>query len=716
MLLGVGRYTTRRLLLTLTLVAGVFGAQQTRALEHPEARELLSELVQAKVSDSYLRTLELEAALDGDAELSTRCEILKELIFLSIDTEDTERLQKYGAIGQRLAAQADDSELLIYSELAVAATDASSGRIDTARTRLAEARQIAKRLNDGNSLFFVDAMDAIVGIEAGNYLEGFSKLTHSTLSLPDTPRGNWMRMLAYLTLAYSYSSIGDIEQILFNYQKAMELSRQKGIAFDRESALHNIALSLDPKENGDLAEAYFEGLEEVINQTGRTDGLFYVYYGLAWLSYQQGDHEAALAYIGQALASPISDPAQLISVHDLAAVSYAELGRSDDAVTARDAATTIARDTGLAGGREGAATLTNAFILKAQGRLSAAFDQLNIARRTQLDSQAEAFSSNVSDFRISLDTLLAKQAAELELSEIRATNSGLIIAFVTLVLLMLVGLLFMQHRHTKAVNRARIAAEQANRAKSEFLANMSHELRTPLNAILGFSEMISQRVFGDLGATQYGDYAEHIHDSGRHLLDIINDILDLSKIEAGQIQLNPEILDLRSLLADARTFLINRAAAKNVEIIIHAPAAAPYLYADKRVIKQVLLNLISNAVKFVPHGGTITLNYSCDHDRKIKVEIADNGQGMTPDELKLALTPFGQVGTTMTRSYEGTGLGLPLARRLMQLHEGDLDVESRKGLGTKVTLIFPADRSFEGPEESDGAIASDRPPSNPSKI
>lgn len=674
-----------------------FGAGIAHAQTYTQADELLDELIAASELDSRLRIRELEQSIATMPDGAEKCAALKEIIFLSVDSEDLDRLALYGAMGHELATSAGDPELTIYSDLAFISIDITRGNLASAQARLDATRSRASDLSDPSSLFFVDAMDAIIGIGLGQYLDSFGKLKQSTESLPDTEQGNWMRMLAYLTLAYSYSGIGDLEQIVANYKSALALSRATGIAFDRESAVHNIAIALDPRAHAETADRYYAGLKTVLEQNGRTEGLFHVYNGVAWLRYRQGAHADVIDNAALAFAQQDADPYLLADLYDLTAISYAELGDIENARVSRDRARSLFQTLDYEVDRLTVDMLTDAYILKAEGRLGEAFDLLNSARRAQLDEQADTFSSNVTDFRTSLDAMLARQRAEQELSEIRATNSNLIMLIVAIAILMLLGLLYMQYQHSKTVNKARITAEHANQAKSEFLANMSHELRTPLNAILGFSDMMSQRVFGELGAKQYGDYADHIHESGRLLLDIINDILDLSKIESGQVQLNPEILDLAAILGDARVFLKRKANEKNVPIEIILPDDAPYLYADKRLVKQILLNLLSNAVKFVPVGGKVSLAAGRTAAGELEIAVSDDGPGMTKDEVAVALTPFGQAGTTMTRSHEGTGLGLPLARTLMELHGGTLVVESSKGSGTTVTLHFPKDRCFVGP-------------------
>ena len=241
------------------------------------------------------------------------------------------------------------------------------------------------------------------------------------------------------------------------------------------------------------------------------------------------------------------------------------------------------------------------------------------------------------------------------------------------------------------LRRAKEAAESANRSKSLFLANMSHELRTPLNAIIGFSEVIQGQMMGPLGERRYLDYARDIHNAGKHLLEIINDILDMSKIESGKFKLDAEWTDLVELVEGVLHMV--RARAREAGLTLHAAAAAlPSVLCERRVVRQVLLNLISNAIKFTPSGGRIDVDAKMTADGGIMVSVADTGIGIAPQNIPLALTPFGQVELTLSRAHGGVGLGLPLSQRLAELHGGRLQIESTVGSGTTVSVTLPPER------------------------
>jgi signal transduction histidine kinase len=242
--------------------------------------------------------------------------------------------------------------------------------------------------------------------------------------------------------------------------------------------------------------------------------------------------------------------------------------------------------------------------------------------------------------------------------------------------------------------KAKEAAESANRAKSQFLANTSHELRTPLNAIIGFSAIFINQIFGPLGNDKYLEYAKDINDSGVHLLDIINDILDLSKAEAGKLALNFEEMPIEKCIKKCVTIISERAVEGQVTLNTEIPKGIPYLVADRIRFIQIVLNVLSNAVKFTEPGGSVTIKVrtqeSGDMVTDFYVDVIDTGIGMSPEHVTKAFQSFGQVDSGLNRKYEGTGLGLPLTRKLIELHHGNILVKSELGKGTTVTLHFLA--------------------------
>lgn len=273
---------------------------------------------------------------------------------------------------------------------------------------------------------------------------------------------------------------------------------------------------------------------------------------------------------------------------------------------------------------------------------------------------------------------------------IRLVGSGACL-FIIVFTLLRVRYLRERMRNRSQLERALIEAEQSSRVKSEFLANMSHELRTPLNAIIGFSDLLMSKSQARLSEEKCTEYAQDINQSGKHLLDIINDILDLSKVESGKFMTHIEAIAIQEILDHCMRLTREAARSGSLSLVNDIPEELPLLLADGRMIKQILINLMSNAIKFTPAGGRVVISGCIKPSGALEIKVSDTGIGMAKEDIDMALQPFGQIGSYLVRRQQGTGLGLPLVKGFVELLGGEFHIFSTIEEGTEVSITFPAE-------------------------
>lgn len=313
-----------------------------------------------------------------------------------------------------------------------------------------------------------------------------------------------------------------------------------------------------------------------------------------------------------------------------------------------------------------------------------------IAQRTSKELPRELPAKNLEKYNL----LLATEVRELIQGINNHFRAAMLVVFVLILMFGAWG--FSLKRAVRMATMSYLAAknraEAANRSKSEFLANMSHELRTPLNSVIGFSEVMTNQSFGPIGNEKYLEYSEYIRSSGQHLLGLINDILDLSKIEIGNIQLNEEVFDPNKVIQSTLAMVKGQAKSEHIDLVMEFSEQLAPLYADQRSFKQIMINLLSNAVKFTPDGGKVTLRAWSQSESGHVFQVIDTGIGVALHDIPKILKPFTQIESSLGRKYQGTGLGLPLVKEIVELHGGVLDFQSELGVGSTVTVRFPKER------------------------
>ncbi|HEX6956923.1 MAG TPA: ATP-binding protein [Ferrovibrio sp.] len=334
----------------------------------------------------------------------------------------------------------------------------------------------------------------------------------------------------------------------------------------------------------------------------------------------------------------------------------------------------------------------------------AAYSAGNRAAGLAIAAASRSLDPNFNALAANLNILGVQRIEEAKLRSGRLYNA--LIAAIAVICLLVFGFAFALLRQLRLTERAHAdlraitgdldlachQAEQASRAKTNFLATMSHELRTPLNAILGFADVMRQGVFGSIDNPRYRDYLDGIMKSGQHLLALINDVLDMSRIEAGKLELNEADIDIGAAIDQALSLVQVTADGKGVRLDRSIPAGLPRLRADKRLLQQMLLNLLSNAVKFTAEGGQVEIAAAMLTDGELAIRVRDTGSGMTDAQLRRVFEPFSQGDSLRAREIGGSGLGLPITRRLIELHQGRIHLSSRRSIGTTAILIFPAQR------------------------
>ncbi|UTW54874.1 ATP-binding protein [Kordiimonas sp. SCSIO 12610] len=604
-----------------------------------------------------------------------------------------------------IGEETGNPEFELLARISVAYQQSLEGKVADSYQEITDLKNLADDSNTPISSHLADNLLAVLAPDLGYYTEGLARMTERVEQKAQNSIEHLMVMNSYASLSYIYQSINDIEKTLEYVSKGIMYADEYDALYDREVTLYTLARTLLRAQEYRLSEDAFLAMQKITYRNNNPSNQYYVFYGLAFNAREQGLYYQAIENAKRATEEFPENLYFNLNLFFLLAESYAKLGDAEKAQEFLNKTFSKEYDgyerenTGYV---ENDRNFARANILYAQGQYQDAFDQLNKVRSKDRQFATQNLQNSIRGLNASLDNIRARQEAERELKSSENAFLGLAITGSIVIILISSFAIINQRKYAKSLEISSREAEDANRAKSEFLASMSHELRTPLNAILGFSEMFKKEIYGPLGSEKYSEYSDHIYESGSHLLSIINDILDLSKVEAGKLSLAEEEVFIADIVEDAVNLITDKVDEKNIHLSLEQDNQIEYLYCDPRITKQILLNLLSNAVKFTPQNGLIIVSSTLSLQNNICISVKDNGIGMSDADLERALQPFGQAGNAFTRQNQGTGLGLPLVEQLIEQHGGSMQIKSEPGKGTEVTLCFPAERTII---EGDTSIA-----------
>lgn len=525
------------------------------------------------------------------------------------------------------------------------------------------------------------------------------------LDMPDTLYAQILQADLHLILGLLNASLSSPSSAAEAFGHTLALAEETGIYIDRVAMLYNLGLLRLKQQQYDRASHIFSSLESAAYAANRPRARFYAIYGQMKSAQLAGNPELSIYHAERALG--VHDPAPLFA----AALAQHQVSNMIALGRLKEARRQLALSkTYLEQWPDLASTRYTIENIRLASELAAAEgsyrEALSLSRQHSAalrEHEAETFTRDVRALRVQLERELSNARAKRAEAEQQETMASLrlrtqriwLFAAALLIVFAIFAVAY-QRRMARTLDQSRRRAEQANAAKSSFLANISHELRTPLNAIIGFSEMSAKEILGPIGNPAYRSYAEAIHRSGRHLLAVINEILDLSRIEAGKCNLEEEDVALTQILAQAVEMLQPRLEAKSQTLDINVDNL-PALHGDPRLLRQCFSNLLSNANKFTDDGGLIRVRGDHKPSGELQITVEDTGIGMSDAEIETALEPFGQVESAFTRVHEGTGLGLSLVKSFLELHGGRMEIRSQKGTGTTICVIFPQNRVLSPP-------------------
>jgi len=699
------------LLGVLQVEASAFAAAQGVSQDRMVVRALdLAERALAPESLIVPADLDALAARAKTAEPPGRLALLYRRARASMAFRDRDFLERTAYDLRQAAAEAGNPAYVVLADAHAAYARSFTGEIHAALQKLeniaSDGEGTEHWLARGTIAQFIAALAPVMG-----------QVHRATKSLQDafaveipreTALAHILQADLHLTLGLLDGGFGNAEAAVVEFERALEIAETQEVRIDRVAIVYNLAELLLQRDETEAARRLFAGLEAAARAVGRHKARFYATYGLMKAERDAGNPGASAAYAQRALEIYAPPPhfGAAIAQHQVS--NMIALGQLRAAHRQLEIAQRfLQRWPDLAGTRYAIENMRlRSELAEAEARPEEALRLYRTYAQRRQDMAQSVFQQDVRALRARLERDLATARTERALAIREKSIARERLGLQRLWLFAAAGLVFAavgafiyQRRMARALDESRRRAEDANAAKSRFLANISHELRTPLNAIIGFSEMSASEMLGPIGNESYRNYAQAIHRSGRHLLAVINDILDISRVEAGRCELEEDEIDLIDAAQQAAEMVQPYLEAKGQELTIEGVESLPPVWADPRLMRQCLSNLLSNASKFTGDGQRLRIVGRLRPGDGVCLSVIDTGIGMRPKEAETALEPFGQVESVFSRVHEGTGLGLPIVKSFIELHGGRLDIESEPGRGTAVHLVLPLARVRERAEE-----------------
>lgn len=621
---------------------------------------------------------------------------LEIILGYAVHIEDHNQIIHFANLQAEIGNTLDDPIIKAMAQANLAYSKSLSGEFQTAFkkiTLLGNAPLISKNLN--LKIHFA-ILKGLMANAIDRTLESIELLKTIERDIVDKPIYDMQRMLLYWTIAFNAISNDDLDAAVKYYSLSVDLAQTNSWAIDNSSMIYNIAALLADSKAYDAAEKYLHKYGEVSKAVSRDSDVFFMHYGLANLYMDQERYLDAAQQIEFAQAFDEIQVGFQPYLYIAQIKAYSHLQRVTQAKAAYEKFVQFFEDN-----PEYKETRTNvnllsaeAEILYAEGKITEAYNKFMLFHRNMVAKIKSSHQVDAQGMRQNLEAAVAKEEAENKLAQSEIANSNMLLGAAFIIVIILFMFYSAQKKSREDLEVSKIEADSANLAKSKFLANVSHELRTPLNAIIGFSDILQNDRLGPMDTDQAKEYSKLINDSGNHLLSIINDILDITKIESGKMEMQEDTIDISWLLDDVDHLLQQTATKANIELFFDAGTNLPDLLGDERYLKQILINLVNNSIKFSDAKTSIRTTAHLRKDKGITIKIQDEGIGMSMEDVKIAMEPFMRIQNNGENEQEGTGLGLPLAKALTELHNGTMVVTSAPSQGTLIELNFPTERAI----------------------